>query len=58
MIREWASDAARLLGKGLLALSRAFSRASRTMLDVSLWLATPASWSEIRDRRDSDREAA
>jgi hypothetical protein len=51
VIREWASDAARLLGKVLLAISRAFSRASEFMGDVSEWLATPKVWADIRGRR-------
>lgn len=46
-----SSDAARLLGKGLLAISRAFSRASEFMGDVSEWLGTPATWAEIRKGR-------
>lgn len=51
MIRDWASDAARLLGKVLLAISRAFSRASEFMGDVSEWLGTPEVWADIRRRR-------
>lgn len=57
MIREWTADVFEMLGRFCLWRSRAWTRRSELMADVSEWLATPATWSEIRDR-NCDREAA
>lgn len=51
MIRDWAGAFAFLAGKFCLWRSRVWSRRSELMVDVSEWLDTPSTWSEIRGRR-------
>jgi hypothetical protein len=57
MIRIWAADVACWLGAFCARRARLWRLRGVLMVDVSEWLATPATWSEIRGRH-GDGEVA